>query len=473
MYIYFHNDISHFGKALAKQFNLEEVGRGLMPEEGKEIFFFGIYDYDDFVYLMQLDCRVHLFWGGSDVPWCEAHKLFPAISEKRNIRHLAGSRLIQRELNRNGIDSIFTTTFARNLDSVPYTKRRWDKGIHVMVYQPGKGLYCPKEMIELAEKMPEVKFHWVADKNKVFKDLPKNIKNHGYLSTKPYIKLLKKCQIVVRYTLHDGFSDTIIEAILSGAYVISNHDYPFVVGTSNVDEIVEAINKLKEQKPPNDYVAWYYRHGGFINNPNLLFGQEKKPTISVGIVKSDRNDEWFNQAISSIKNQSFPAAELIVLNNPIDENKKYRYSVGEAFNKLADKATGDFIFFMGDDDIVSSDILHCMINQFYETERAVDCVVSSHTHVTIFNEDGYAWADKIPTGMWKTDFVKHFRFDEKKKKHVDTEFINRTRGMGFITAIARHHVGYYYRQHDNMVSGNKIKRLSQEQKGKMEKENNE
>lgn len=39
MYIYFHNDISHFGKALAKQFNLEEVGRGLMPEEGKEIFF--------------------------------------------------------------------------------------------------------------------------------------------------------------------------------------------------------------------------------------------------------------------------------------------------------------------------------------------------------------------------------------------------------------------------------------------------
>lgn len=468
MYIYFHEDISHFGKALAKQFNLEKVGRGFKPENGETIFFFGVYDFKDFEYLMEIETPVRLFWGGSDAPWCAAHKLLPAIANKKNITHLAGSRLIQRELDSNGIDSIFTTTFARNLNSVPYTKRKWNNGIHVMVYEPGKEIYRPSEMIELAEKMPGVTFHWVADRNNSFKDLPKNIINHGYLSTKPYLKLLKKCQIVVRYTLHDGFSDTIIEAILSGAYVISNFDYPFTVIAQNVDAIAEAIKAIEKERPDNDYVSWYYRHGGFINNPDILFGTEKKPTIAVGIVQSGRNDKWFNDAVTSVRNQSFPANELIVLKNPIDENGKYKYSVGESFNKIADECSSDFIFYLGDDDFISSDMLHCLINQYYELVRVADCVVSAHSHVTLFNEDGYAWADKVPTGMWKTDVVKHFRFKEDLKKLVDTEFINRMRGMGFITAVAKHHLGYYYRQHDNMVSGNKIKKVK-----KQEEENNE
>lgn len=472
MYIYYHKDISHFGKALENQFNLERVELGFIPKEDEEVFFFGVYAFEDFSYLMELNCKVHLFWGGSDAPWCIAHKLMPAIKEKTNIRHLSGSRTIQRELEKEGIDSVFTTTFARNLNSIPYKKRKWNKGIHVLVYEPGGEIYCPREMVEVAEQLPEVTFHWVADKYDSFKGLPKNIINHGYLSKKPYLKLLNKCQIILRYTLHDGFSDTIIEGILSGAYAISNHDYPFVVRVKDVDSIVESIKALEKERPENDYVAWYYRHGGFINNPDVLFGIEKRPAISVGIVKSGRNNDWFNQAINSIHNQSYPASEIIVLNNPIDENNNYKYSVGQAYNTIADRAEGDFIFYLGDDDFVSSDMLHCLINKYYELERVADGIISSHSHVTLFNNEGYAWADKIPTGMWRKDFIRHFRFKEDLPKLVDTELINRMRGMGFITAVATHHLGYYYRQHDNMVSGNKIKNLKKVD-GQNKEKNNE
>jgi hypothetical protein len=63
----------------------------------------------------------------------------------------------------------------------------------------------------------------------------------------------------------------------------------------------------------------------------------------------------------------------------------------------------------------------------------------------------------IPTGMWLRKWLLDYPFNENLKKLVDTELIERAQQESFIILTIPYHYGYFYRQHDKMVSGNKLK----------------
>jgi len=81
------------------------------------------------------------------------------------------------------------------------------------------------------------------------------------------------------------------------------------------------------------------------------------------------------------------------------------------------------------------------------------------TGALLFDEEGNrSYSSAFPTGIWKADFVRKFRFDEKLKRQVDTEFIDRLSNNQLGTLMRMDWiVGYFYRQHSNNISGNKFK----------------
>ena len=84
---------------------------------------------------------------------------------------------------------------------------------------------------------------------------------------------------------------------------------------------------------------------------------------------------------------------------------------------------------------------------------------------TIFDDNGRReYSGSYPTGFWKPEFVTKHRFDETLIRQVDTEFIDRANkaGEGVMMRLPWI-VGYYYRQHDKNISGNKFVKANHSQ----------
>jgi len=180
--------------------------------------------------------------------------------------------------------------------------------------------------------------------------------------------------------------------------------------------------------------------------------------ITVGIVNSRNNDD-FKFALESIERSFYhpDMVELYVVDN-IDK----KLSIGAAFNQIADNAKNEWVFYLGDDDFISNDYLLSLAigyKTFKEKNPDVDPVVIS-TKLMLFNEKERLAIDAVPQGMWSRDYVRKHRFDETLKKWVDSEFYERVMKMGDRVIVLNHQYGYYYRQHDNNVSGNKFERKS-------------
>jgi glycosyltransferase involved in cell wall biosynthesis len=181
------------------------------------------------------------------------------------------------------------------------------------------------------------------------------------------------------------------------------------------------------------------------------------PTITVGIVKGRDNQHWLDLAVKSVSNQlylKFQELELIIIDN-IDRKK----SIGRCFNEIAEKAKGDWVFYLGDDDHIVPEYLVSLMLRYNQSKKnnKTKEIVNIISLSTIFNKTRKEVSTKSPTGIWNTQYVLDNPFNEELKRWVDTEMFKRLDMSDlYFPCVASHQYGYYYRQHEDNVSGNKF-----------------
>lgn len=173
------------------------------------------------------------------------------------------------------------------------------------------------------------------------------------------------------------------------------------------------------------------------------------PKISVIMIHS--RDKWLKSAIESVERQIYPNMELIQI-----ENMDKKRTIGKCWNIGVEKAEGDYCFFMGDDDQITPDYLMCLMT-FIKTVPKKSKMRGVTSYLTAFDEEQKKQVPvKIyPTGMFEKKYLEENPFNEKTKKRVDTKYYKDHAEN--VAGICYWHYGYFYRQHDNMLSGRSVR----------------
>ena len=187
----------------------------------------------------------------------------------------------------------------------------------------------------------------------------------------------------------------------------------------------------------------------------------KFPSVTIAIVRS--REEYFDEAFFSAENQLYAnEVELIVI-----DNKDLKKSIGKCYNRVVEKSTKEWILFLGDDDYICPEYVlslmarMLMFRQKLVEEKKKGEVVCVSSFVTLFDEKNNICFDKMPQGMWLRSYLQTHKFDEKLRKHVDTAMyqVAEADPNAHIGLVAWN-FGYFYRQHGDNISGNKIERLN-------------
>jgi|TARA_Y100000296_G_scaffold23787_1_gene28129 glycosyltransferase involved in cell wall biosynthesis len=173
---------------------------------------------------------------------------------------------------------------------------------------------------------------------------------------------------------------------------------------------------------------------------------------TVSVVMIDwRNNQWVQEAIESVNSQSLKPKEFIIVKNHDND-----LTIGAGWNKGVKQATADWVLFIGDDDKISQDYLHSLLATLDRAiEKGVKNPVCVTSYLTAFTATGAGpIPGRMPTGMWKREFLLEHPFDESLKRLVDAKYINKhihDEDNGDLVC-AVHQYGYFYRQHENKTS---------------------
>jgi glycosyltransferase involved in cell wall biosynthesis len=173
------------------------------------------------------------------------------------------------------------------------------------------------------------------------------------------------------------------------------------------------------------------------------------PSVTIGIVVT--REDKYEAAVASAQRQIYPGE----LDIQILDNTEKKLSIGAAYNQLAETCDGEWIMYLGDDDeLVPEYILSLMI---FALQMQANNPVCSTSHCTLYNDqEDVRHYERIPTGMWRKDYVIAHRFNEDLKKYVDTDFLVRTGKDDEVSVLlAAWQFGYFYYQHHDNISGNK------------------
>lgn len=179
--------------------------------------------------------------------------------------------------------------------------------------------------------------------------------------------------------------------------------------------------------------------------------EPRMPSVTIAIVKT--RNKYMPALLNSLSLQSYPIT-VDILDN-MDKEK----SIGRCFNELADRCKTEFICYIGDDDLISEDYVGNVMEAYSRRRGMYPQIAAVITGCTMFDDSGNrAITGAFPTGFWKADYVRKMRFNEQLVRQVDTEFSQRV-SQDSSSALLRTDwiVGYYYRQHDKNISGNKLK----------------
>jgi len=194
--------------------------------------------------------KVVVHWIGTDVlnytKKYEEHRR--AIN--KNCINLAGSELLQKELEQIGIQSyvvpIVPTDFCFAATEVPEKHA-------VLSYIPEsrEDFYNMPLVKEMAKQFPEVDFHIVANAGEHDTECLPNVKYQGRLNAEQMYQLYEKCSILFRFPEHDGLSMMLLEALGYGKNVVYCYDFPYAETpkTRNREDVLQVFEKILS-KPP-------------------------------------------------------------------------------------------------------------------------------------------------------------------------------------------------------------------------------
>ena len=194
-----------------------------------------------------------------------------------------------------------------------------------------------------------------------------------------------------------------------------------------------------------------------INDRPELFGGSGElipgvPIISIVVVNTRglKSPEMLQECFDSIRDQSYPNVEPIVVNN-----FERLMTIGKAFNEGAKRANGEWILFLGDDDRISVDYVSSLIT--FASSINDPKMVGVSTFLTMFDGMRAEPRELVVTGMWKKEYLMQYPFAEYLTKYVDTDIMYRVEASeNHKQYLMRWHYGYFYRSHPDQISGHKL-----------------
>lgn len=181
------------------------------------------------------------------------------------------------------------------------------------------------------------------------------------------------------------------------------------------------------------------------------------PLVSIVCVNSRlrSNRDYVRDAFASFRDQDYGNTEIVIV-----ENLDKMITVGKAFNEGVKKAHGQYVLFVGDDDMISSDYVGTLV-AFIEKFGNDPKVVAVTSFLMMFRYNNENKIEKeprelIPTGMWRRDWLLENPFKEYLTRYVDTEIMERVKEIGLLQPVCDWHYGYYYRSHEKQISGHKL-----------------
>jgi hypothetical protein len=194
----------------------------------------------------------------------------------------------------------------------------------------------------------------------------------------------------------------------------------------------------------------------------VQFGEvfNKLEGITVIMINAGRNYKWFERAKSAVMGQIYPCEiELKIM-----DNTDRKLTIGRCWNELIRHAKFNYIFVFDDDDTLAPMLLFNLM--FYlqriKLSNKNKDIIGVSPHLTLVEDGKKSIASNYYTsGLIEKKWLLKVPFDETLERGIDIAWDNAIAKKGKAVAIQDWNHGFYYRQHDQMVSGrNMDERLS-------------
>jgi len=204
------------------------------------------------------------------------------------------------------------------------------------------------------------------------------------------------------------------------------------------------------------------RRGKMINFEHIITNM---PGITVIIIDSGRNKEWLKVAQASVLNQIYPLKKdvdgtgRLQIELMVAVNKEKHYKIGQCWNKMIQSAKHNYIFIFDDDDKLAQMILFNLMfyYQVLKLDKKNKDIIGVSPYLTLMEEvDGkmeYTPSTYYTSGLIEKKWLLKIPFNEELDRGVDIQWDEDIIKKKKFVAIQKSNYGYYYRQHDSMVSG--------------------
>jgi hypothetical protein len=224
------NATKHFHNRLLKRYKLETITSFSMP-----FISFGLYTDEEITFknLISSDALAVIVWGGSDamrILYDTNKKKLDKIRSKKNMKHIAISNFIHKDLTIAGIEHVcipVTQTNEEHFNNTILGNKIFYYNNHNVKKKEFYGVYKTEKIL-----------------NKYFPDIETETgysTGTGHVEYTDMHSIYDKCFMGIRLTPHDGLSNVVIEMGLMGRKVIWNGNTPNAIQWSSTQDIIEAI----------------------------------------------------------------------------------------------------------------------------------------------------------------------------------------------------------------------------------------
>lgn len=224
---------THFYNGLKEKYQLERFSNRSEP-----VFVFGCYNEKQLNDVLGHKAGVILCWAGSDAMWFRKQEdLVRRVREADHIRHIAISDYIANDLKEVNIPyKVFPVLPYKNDDIHPCPL-----GDAIYIYKSNSPFYGKEIYDRIKKEMLDMRFIECG---------------FGSRNRKDIIDVYKQSFLGLRFTPHDGLSNTACEMGLMGRRIIWNGNTPNAIpfDRDNIQEIISNIRKEYEGRRDADCI---------------------------------------------------------------------------------------------------------------------------------------------------------------------------------------------------------------------------
>jgi hypothetical protein len=225
---------NHFAEAMANKYDLE-LNNSPQIKMDEPLFMFGCYNEKQIWRALQHNAGGQLTvicWAGSDAN--NLKNLSGVFNHFPKIKHIAISPWIAADLGMNALPFYripITPYDYSDIKSEPL-------GDSIYMYKPDSAIYNGGIYHKIKEALPDYNFIEC---------------NWGDHTREEMMEIYKKCFIGLRFTEHDGLSNTVCEMGMMGRMVINNGDVPNCIKYKSIEDIIAHIKS--DYKPSYEFIS--------------------------------------------------------------------------------------------------------------------------------------------------------------------------------------------------------------------------